>query len=75
MDVRTISAHIKKVFLDSELEKSATIRNFRIVQTEGSRQVSHETNHYNLQIIGKSYTDKITAEIAKGKTECKFEKY
>lgn len=51
VDVRTISDHIKKVFLDSELEKSATIRKFRIVQTEGSRQVSRETNHYNLQMI------------------------
>ena len=51
VDVRTISDHIKKVYLDSELEESATIRKFRIVQTEGSRQVQRETNHYNLQMI------------------------
>lgn len=51
VDVRTISDHIKKVYSDSELEKSATIRKFRIVQTEGSRQVNRETNHYNLQMI------------------------
>ena len=31
VDVRTINDHIKKVFADSELEESATIRNFRIV--------------------------------------------
>ena len=42
VDVRTISDHIKKIYLDSE---------FRIVQTEGSRQVQRETNHYNLQMI------------------------
>ena len=51
VDVRTISDHIKKIYLDSELDESATIRKFRIVQTEGSRQVKRETNHYNLQMI------------------------
>ena len=51
VDVRTISDHIKKVYFDSELEELATIRKFRIVQTEGSRQVQRETNHYNLQMI------------------------
>ena len=49
--MRTISDHIKKVYSDSELEESATIRKFRIVQTEGSRQVQREVNHYNLQMI------------------------
>lgn len=34
-----------------ELEEEATIRNFRIVQTEGSRQVTRDTKHYNLQMI------------------------
>ena len=47
----TINEHIKKIYADSELEETATIRNFRIVQTEGSRQVSRETKHYNLQMI------------------------
>lgn len=51
VDVRTISDHIKKIYLDSELEEEATIRKFRIVQTEGTRQVQRETNHYNLQMI------------------------
>ena len=51
VDVRTISEHIKKVYGDSELEPDSTIRKFRIVQTEGSRQVSRETKHYNLQMI------------------------
>ena len=47
----TINEHIKKIYADSELEESATIRNFRIVQTEGSRQVTRNTKHYNLQMI------------------------
>ena len=51
VDVRTINEHIKKIYSDSELEEDSTIRNFRIVQTEGSRQVSRDTKHYNLQMI------------------------
>ena len=47
----TINEHIKKIYADSELEESATIRNFRIVQTEGSCQVTRDTKHYNLQMI------------------------
>ena len=51
VDVRTINEHIKKIYFDSELEEDSTIRNFRIVQTEGSRQVTRDTKHYNLQMI------------------------
>ena len=47
----TINEHIKKVFADNELQPEATIRKFRIVQNEGSRQVSREVNHYSLQMI------------------------
>ena len=47
----TINEHIKKIYADSELEDAATIRNFRIVQTEGSRQVTRDTKHYSLQMI------------------------
>ena len=51
VDVRTINEHIKKIYSDSELEEDSTIRNFRIVQTEGSCQVTRDTKHYNLQMI------------------------
>ena len=51
VDVRTISEHIQKVYADNELSEGATIRNFRIVQTEGSRDVSRDVKHYNLQMI------------------------
>ena len=47
----TINEHIKKIYADSELEEAATIRNFRIVKTEGTRQVTRDTKHYSLQMI------------------------
>ncbi|MDD4402936.1 MAG: virulence RhuM family protein [Desulfitobacteriaceae bacterium] len=51
VDIRTINEHIQKIYKDNELETGATIRNFRIVQTEGTRQVTREIKHYNLQMI------------------------
>ena len=48
VDVRTVNEHIKKIYSDGELTEEATIRKFRIVQTEGSRQVNREVIHYNL---------------------------
>lgn len=52
-DVSTaaVNQHIKKVYDDSELEPGTTIKKYLIVQTEGSRQVQREVNHYNLQMI------------------------
>ena len=47
----TINEHIKKIYADSELDENWTIRNFRIVQNEGNRQISREVKHYNLQMI------------------------
>lgn len=51
VDVRTINDHIKKVLSDDELTEAATIRKFRIVQTEGTRQVNREVLHYSLQMV------------------------
>lgn len=51
VSVAAISQHIKKVYDDSELEPEETIKKYLIVQNEGSRQVSRETNHYNLQML------------------------
>lgn len=50
VDVRTINDHIKKIYADDELSEEATIRNYRIVQTEGTRQVNRNVKHYNLQM-------------------------
>ena len=51
VDVRTVNEHIQKIYADQELTEIATIRKFRIVQTEGARKVSRNVNHYNLQMI------------------------
>lgn len=50
-DVRTINEHIKNIYAEGELEPKATIRKFRIVQTEGERQVARQVDYYNLDVI------------------------
>jgi prophage maintenance system killer protein len=50
-DVRTVNEHILNIYEERELEKDATIRNFRIVRQEGKRQVQREIAHYNLDAI------------------------
>lgn len=68
----TINEHIIKIYADSELEESATIRNFRIVQTEGSRQVTRDTKHYNLQMIiavGFKVNNERAVQFCKAKSE------
>ena len=51
VELNTINYHIKKIYEDNELDEASTIRNFRIVQKEGTREVSRNVEHYNLQII------------------------
>jgi len=41
----------KNIYSEGELEPKATIRKFRIVQTEGARQVSRNVDFYNLEVI------------------------
>lgn len=50
-DVRTISEHLRNIFDEGELDREATIRKFRMVRTEGSREVSREVEHYALPAI------------------------
>ena len=49
--VPTVNEHLKGIYAEGELDTAATIRKFRIVQIEGSRQVNREVIHYNLQMI------------------------
>jgi len=51
VDVRTISEHLKNIYETEEIQCEATIRKFRIVQTEGSREVSRNVDFYNLDAI------------------------
>ena len=50
-DVRTVNEHLQNVFAECELEREATIRDFRIVRQEGNRQVTRAIEHYNLDVI------------------------
>ena len=51
VDVRTISEHLQNIYETGEIQREATLRKFRIVQTEGSREVSRSVDFYNLDAI------------------------
>jgi len=51
VSVAAINQHIKRIFRDHELEETATIKKYLIVQAEGPRHVQREVEHYNLQMI------------------------
>ena len=51
VEVNTINYHLKEIYKSSELQEAATIRNFRIVQTEGKREVNRDVVFYNLDVI------------------------
>jgi len=50
-DVRTVNEHLQNLFAEEELDPEATIRKFRIVRTEGEREVTRLIEHYNLDAI------------------------
>ena len=51
MSVPTINEHLQNIFQTGELEQVSTIRNFRIVQREGNRDVTREIDFYNLDVV------------------------
>lgn len=51
VDVRTINEHLQNIYKANELDKKTTIRKIRIVQKEGSRDVSRDIDFYNLDSI------------------------
>jgi len=48
-DVRTISEHLANIFEDEELSRNSTIRKFRMVRLEGTREV--EINELNRFVV------------------------
>lgn len=46
-----ISMHISNIYKDSELPKDSTNKKFLLVQSEGSRSVKRNIDHYNLDMI------------------------
>ena len=51
VNVRTINEHLQNIYNSEELDKESTIRKIRIVQREGSREVSRELDFYHLDAI------------------------
>ncbi len=51
VSVPTINEHLNNLFSQNEISKSATIRNFRIVQQEGTREVARNIEFYSLDAI------------------------
>ena len=48
---KTISEHLSNIYGSNELQREATVRNFRTVQQEGDRMVNRELEYYNLDAI------------------------
>lgn len=51
MTVAAVNEHIKNILSEGEVSPGPTIRKFRIVRTEGSREVARQIEHYNLDLI------------------------
>lgn len=51
VNISTINEHLKSIFSAGELSEEGTIRKFRIVQNEGTRQVAREVAFYPLNAI------------------------
>lgn len=51
VDLRTVNEHLVNIYNEKELEEISTIRNFRIVQKEGNREIERDLKHYNLDAI------------------------
>ena len=46
-----ISLHLKNIYESGELQETATAEKISVVQTEGNRQVTRNTQFYNLDAI------------------------
>lgn len=50
-DVRTINKHIQNIYAEGELKPDSTIRQFRMHNAEGLREVIRPVDFYNLDVI------------------------
>lgn len=51
VESNTITYHLKEIFQSRELEQIPTTRKIRVVQKEGTREVSRDVDFYNLDAI------------------------
>jgi hypothetical protein len=68
--IPTINEHLSNLYSQGEMVKGSTIRNFRTVQKEGSREVARNVERDILDHHGK-----VSREVAKAFAESEFEKY
>ena len=47
----TVSEHLSNIFASGELSQAATVRKYRTVRQEGSREVERELEYYSLEAI------------------------
>jgi hypothetical protein len=45
--VNTVNHHLKEIYDEGELPREATVRQYRIVRLEGSREVAREIEHHS----------------------------
>lgn len=67
-----ITEHIRHIYEEDELDEVSTCRNFRQVRTEGTRQVTRDIPHYNLDMIislGYRIKSKIATNFRRWATE------
>ena len=48
---QNVSLHIRNIFKEKELERTATVKDYLTVQNEGKRQVQRIVSYYNLDVI------------------------
>jgi hypothetical protein len=51
VESNTITYHLKEIYQSGELEAYPTARKFRVVQREGSRDVTRQIDFYNLDVV------------------------
>jgi len=51
VSVSTVNEHLSGIYAERELESERTIRNFRIVRQEGTRQVTRSIDHFSLEAV------------------------
>jgi hypothetical protein len=49
VSIPTVNEHIKNIYDEGELSPNPTLRKFRIVRREGTREVGRELDHFSLE--------------------------
>ncbi len=64
VSVKTVNEHLVNIYAEGELGSRTTIRSFRVVQREGSRDVTRSIDHHSLDILAVGYRIRSTCGTA-----------